>query len=55
MIASGSDTVRQQVRLDAAPTGVVFGHGAVWVTNAHADTVSYLRTTRRAGTTAEPT
>jgi YVTN family beta-propeller protein len=42
MIASGSSSVRQQVRLDAAPTGVVFGHGAVWVTNAYADTVSRI-------------
>ena len=42
LIASGSDTVRQQIRIDAAPTGVVFGHGAVWVTNAYANTVSRI-------------
>lgn len=42
LITSGSDTVRQQIRIDAAPTGVVFGHGAVWVTNAYANTVSRI-------------
>jgi YVTN family beta-propeller protein len=42
LITSGSETVRQQIRIDAAPTGVVFGHGAVWVTNAYANTVSRI-------------
>jgi YVTN family beta-propeller protein len=34
--------VRAQIAVDSAPTSVVFGQGALWVTNASANTVSRI-------------
>jgi YVTN family beta-propeller protein len=42
LIDAEGDRVRDQVAVDAAPTSVAFGHDAVWVTNAFADTVTRI-------------
>jgi YVTN family beta-propeller protein len=42
LIDARANRVRDQVRVDAAPTSVAVGEGAVWVTNAFAGTVSRL-------------
>jgi YVTN family beta-propeller protein len=42
LIDANGTRVRDQVAVDAAPTSVAFGHGAVWVTNGYANTVSRI-------------
>jgi YVTN family beta-propeller protein len=42
LISKDGETVREQIRTDAAPTKVVYGHGAVWVANGYANTVSRI-------------
>jgi peptide/nickel transport system substrate-binding protein len=42
LIDQGSGNIDGEVTVDAAPTGVARGEGAVWVTNAHDGTVSRI-------------
>jgi YVTN family beta-propeller protein len=42
LIDAHGDRVRDQIAVDAAPTRVVYGYGAVWVANAYANTVSRI-------------
>jgi YVTN family beta-propeller protein len=42
LIDARGNRVRDQVKVDAAPTSVAFGDGSVWVTNAYAGTVSRI-------------
>jgi YVTN family beta-propeller protein len=40
LIDARGSGVRDQIPVDAAPTSIVFGHRALWITNAYANTVS---------------
>jgi YVTN family beta-propeller protein len=42
LIDAHGNRVRDQVKVDAAPTSVAFGDGALWVTSAYAGTVSRI-------------
>jgi YVTN family beta-propeller protein len=42
LIDTQGDRVRVAVAVDAAPTSVAFGHGAIWVTNGNEGTVSRI-------------
>ncbi len=42
LIDQGNGNIEGEITVDAAPTGVAHGEGAVWVTNAHDGTVSRI-------------